>query len=344
MAEGARVRQVRRGFNVTPPPSTASATSSWSCGATRVATPARRSAPASCRSACPWRLRRWSRSPAEPCAVCRVPARADRLPRPSAARRARVHRGGSTSPRATSSATAPPPRSTASKSWAWPSTSTVRSGAGGLGLPVSRQYAHDDLDAYCGFVREETDLRLGIEADYVRAARTAWRNLLVARLDFVVGSVHSLATARWTPRTTRLGRRRVGQRSGGASSNVAESALSGLYDVIAHPDLVKVWGERAPRPDEDLRSSTAGRRGVRRGGCRGRAVHGRAAEAGRRALPGATVPGDGARGGLPIALRATRTCRAVGYPLGGGAGAAGGAGVGELAVFERRQRRMEPIG
>ena len=32
----------------------------------------------------------------------------------------------------------------------------------------------DDLDEYVEFVREETDLRLGIEADYSRVARTGW--------------------------------------------------------------------------------------------------------------------------------------------------------------------------
>ena len=26
-----------------------------------------------------------------------------------------------------------------------------------------------------------------------------------------------------------------------------------MYDILAHPDLVKVWGSRAPRPDGDLR-------------------------------------------------------------------------------------------
>ena len=34
---------------------------------------------------------------------------------------------------------------------------------------------------------------------------------------------------------------------------LAESARSGLYDIIGHPDLVKVWGRAAPIPDGDLR-------------------------------------------------------------------------------------------
>src|SRR5919202_570642 len=34
---------------------------------------------------------------------------------------------------------------------------------------------------------------------------------------------------------------------------VAEAARSGLYDVMAHPDLVKMWGRRRPRPEGDPR-------------------------------------------------------------------------------------------
>jgi histidinol-phosphatase (PHP family) len=34
---------------------------------------------------------------------------------------------------------------------------------------------------------------------------------------------------------------------------VRASALSGLFDIIAHPDLVKIWGSARPLPDTDLR-------------------------------------------------------------------------------------------
>src|SRR3712207_9297036 len=36
-------------------------------------------------------------------------------------------------------------------------------------------------------------------------------------------------------------------------ATLAEAARSGLYDVMAHPDLVKVWGKGRPVPDGDLR-------------------------------------------------------------------------------------------
>ena len=34
---------------------------------------------------------------------------------------------------------------------------------------------------------------------------------------------------------------------------LAEAARSGLYDILAHPDLVKVWGAARPRPERDPR-------------------------------------------------------------------------------------------
>ena len=59
--------------------------------------------------------------------------------------------------------------------------------------PLWREYAIDDLDAYCEFVREHTDLRLGIEADFVPGSEDHMANLLDDHdFDYVVGSVHFL--------------------------------------------------------------------------------------------------------------------------------------------------------
>src|SRR5262249_30167974 len=57
--------------------------------------------------------------------------------------------------------------------------------------PFWEGYAVDDIDEYCAFVREQTDLRLGIEADFVPGAEDRMVNLLTARdFDYVIGSVH----------------------------------------------------------------------------------------------------------------------------------------------------------
>jgi len=54
-----------------------------------------------------------------------------------------------------------------SRSWVSPSTSTASGRRSRCGATLLERYAHDDLDSYCAFVREQTDLRLGIEADFV---------------------------------------------------------------------------------------------------------------------------------------------------------------------------------
>jgi len=122
--------------------------------------------------------------------------------------------------------------------------------------PFWTQYAKDDLDEYCAFVREETDLRLGIEADFVPGGEDRMANLLEARdFDYVIGSVHFLREGAvdmddysvWqSGRSAEEVWRRYFQ-------TIGESARSGLFDVVAHPDLVKYWGDGARRPVGDLR-------------------------------------------------------------------------------------------
>jgi histidinol-phosphatase (PHP family) len=122
--------------------------------------------------------------------------------------------------------------------------------------PLWVEYAQDDIDAYCDFVRDRTDLKLGIEADFIPGREEKLRSVLEQRdWDYVVGSIHFLAegaldydrfdvwnSARsadhvWKTYFTWLG----------------ELAASGMYDILAHPDLVKHWGKERPWPEKDLR-------------------------------------------------------------------------------------------
>ena len=215
--------------------------------------------------------------------------------------------------------------------------------------PFWRQYAVDDLDAYCGFVREETDLRLGIEADYVPGREDRTGSLLEARdWDFVVGSVHflrdrSLDTEDYSIWGTGESAEKIWRRY---FETIAESALSGLYDVIGHPDLVKVWGDRAPRPERDLRFFYEP--AVEAFAEAGVAVE--VSTAGLRKPVAELYP---ARpylemildAGCPIALSSdAHVPDQLGFRYEEALELLGELGVGELAVFERRRRRMEPIG
>lgn len=128
--------------------------------------------------------------------------------------------------------------------------------------PFWRFSARDDLDAYCAFVREETDLKLGIEADFVPGRENRLAELLEARdWDYVIGSVHFLADRGVDAQYSETGTNWDVWDGAGSADEVwtryfqtlAECARSGLYDVLAHPDLVKVWGPARPMPERDLR-------------------------------------------------------------------------------------------
>jgi histidinol-phosphatase (PHP family) len=118
-----------------------------------------------------------------------------------------------------------------------------------------REQAIDDLDAYVEFVRT-TPLRVGVEADFIPGAEDRMANLLEARdFDYVVGSVHFLGNRAvdhegydvWEEEgdPDRVWRRYF--------ETLAEAVRSDLFDILAHPDLVKVWGRGRPAPDRDPR-------------------------------------------------------------------------------------------
>ncbi len=121
--------------------------------------------------------------------------------------------------------------------------------------PFWGEQAHDDLDAYCDFVRA-TPLRLGIECDFVPGAEDRTANLLEARdFDYVVGSVHFVGEAAVDDPSWDLW-----ERDGDADTiwrryfeALAGCARSGLFDILAHPDLVKIWGNGRPIPERDPR-------------------------------------------------------------------------------------------
>jgi histidinol-phosphatase (PHP family) len=215
--------------------------------------------------------------------------------------------------------------------------------------PFWRQYAVDDLDDYCGFVREETDLRLGIEMDFVPGSEDRIANVLDGRdWDYVVGSVHflrdhSLDTEDYSIWGAGESADRVWRRY---FETVAASALSGLYDIIAHPDLVKVWGSAAPVPDRDPRFfyEPAVEAFAEAGVAVELSTAGWRKPVGEQypALPFLEMLVDA---GCPLALSSdAHVPDQLGFEYERAVELLESVGVGEIAVFERRERRLEAIG
>jgi histidinol-phosphatase (PHP family) len=216
--------------------------------------------------------------------------------------------------------------------------------------PFWRAWATDDIDAYCGFVREETDLRLGIEADFVPGREDRMASLLEARdWDYVVGSVHFVGDlAVDLPDAWDIWRRgdspeKVWSRY---FAHVAEAARSGLFDIMAHPDLVKVHGDTRPRPEGDLRRYYEP--AVEAFLDAGVAVE--VSTAGLRKPVGELYPARAmlemvVDAGCPIALSSdAHVPDQLGFGYEAAVEALAALGVRELCVFEGRARRLEPIG
>lgn len=115
--------------------------------------------------------------------------------------------------------------------------------------------AVDDIDRYEDFVRS-TDLKLGIEADYVPGREEQMAELLEGHdWDYVLGSVHFLKQAAVDHEGYDIWRERSDPDDIWREyfETLAAAARTGSYDIMSHPDLVKIWGKDRPVPTRDLR-------------------------------------------------------------------------------------------
>jgi histidinol-phosphatase (PHP family) len=214
--------------------------------------------------------------------------------------------------------------------------------------PFWQSNAVDDLDAYCDFVRGE-GLRVGIEADFVPGSEDRMANLLEARdWDYIVGAVHFLRDAAVDMRGEWDIWRSADPEKVWARyfETLGEAARSGMFDILAHPDLVKVWGKGAPAPEGDLRRFyELAIDGIAESG-----VAIEVSTAGLRKPVGELYPALGflelcLEAGCPIALSSdAHVPDQLGYEYERAVDWLASAGVTELTVYEGRERRLEPIG
>jgi histidinol-phosphatase (PHP family) len=210
-------------------------------------------------------------------------------------------------------------------------------------------YARDDLDAYCSFVRDQTDLRLGIEADFVSGAEDRMANLLQARdFDYVVGSVHFVREGAVDMDDFSVwdSGRSVEQVWRRYFETIGEAAGSGLFDVLAHPDLVKVWGGERPLPDGDLRRYYE----LAIDGIADSGIAVELSTAGLRKPVKELYPAPVflemcLEAGAPVALSSdAHRPQDVGADYDQALALLDQLGVSELCVFEHRELRLEPLG
>jgi histidinol-phosphatase (PHP family) len=216
--------------------------------------------------------------------------------------------------------------------------------------PLWVENAVDDLDAYCEFVRG-TPLRLGIECDYVPGAEDRIAAMLNARdFDYVVGSVHFIGEGDGAVDHEDFD---AWEGSGDADEiwrryfeAVAAAARSGLFDILAHPDLVKVWGRSRPLPERDPRAFYEP--AVEAVAESGIAVE--VSTAGLRKPVGELYPSRGfaemcAGAGASFALSSdAHLPEQVGFEYDRAVRFLDDLGIEEICVFEQRRRSLAPLG
>jgi histidinol-phosphatase (PHP family) len=214
--------------------------------------------------------------------------------------------------------------------------------------PLWTGWGTDDLGAYCEFVRS-TPLRLGIEMDFIAGREDRIASVLDRHeFDYVVGSVHFIRdqAVDWDiwdiwesiPDPDRVWRLYF--------DHLAEAVLTGLYDILAHPDLVKVWGDQRPMPERDPRFyyepviEAIAETGI--------AVE--VSTAGWRKPVDELYPSDAfaemcVDAGAAFALSSdAHVPEDVGHQYDRAVETMRGWGVEEICVFDRRERRLEPLG
>ncbi|CAN5586765.1 histidinol-phosphatase [soil metagenome] len=214
--------------------------------------------------------------------------------------------------------------------------------------PFWQAQAMDDISAYAEFVAE-TEIKLGLEMDFIPGREDRIASVLDSQpFDFVIGSVHFVGDGAvdddrydvWSKQSNpdKLWARYF--------ETMAESASSGLYDVISHPDLIKYWGGARPQPTRDPRffyepfveAVADGKVAVE------------VSTAGLRKPVAEIYPADELAemlvdAGAVFALSSdAHEPDHIGYSYEAAVERMGDWGITEIAVFEGRERHMEPLG
>jgi histidinol-phosphatase (PHP family) len=225
-----------------------------------------------------------------------------------------------------------------------------RQAAGISDHPFWNETAHADLDAYVGALAAARDegspIRVGIELDWIAGKEKALQALVAGRdLDIVLGSVHWLAEGMvdhpgysvWEAYPVDEVWRRY-------FDELRTAAGSGLYDVMAHPDLPKVFGERpsggVAQHEYDETADAFAAAGV---ACEISTAGLR--KAARELYPAPAFLEACARRGVPITLAADgHRPEDVARDLPLAVALAVGAGYRTVTAFRAREPRQEPLG
>jgi histidinol-phosphatase (PHP family) len=215
-------------------------------------------------------------------------------------------------------------------------------------LPYQTERCSHDLDVYCEAVLEAKGrglpVKLGLEVDYVGEHQPRMAELLADYpWDFLLGSVHWIGGESIDSRPGMWAVAPVEEVWRRYVEALCELARGGSVDVLAHPDLAKIFGQR---PEPGLLAALHEQAAV------AIAEAGVAIEistAGLRKPVGELYPDPAflaalRRRGVPVTLAAdAHVPELAGHRIEEAVALAQEAGIATVTVFERRCPRQEPL-
>ena len=212
-----------------------------------------------------------------------------------------------------------------------------------------RQRCVHDLDTYCDAIldakRQGLQVKLGLEVDYVGDRHERLVELIGGYpWDLLLGSVHYIGNVAIDQEPGIWGLHSVEESWRRYVAELVELAASGTVDVLAHPDLAKIFGRR-PEPQvlAELHQQIAD-------AAADADVALEISTAGLRKPVGDVYPDPPllqacVERGVPITLASDAHLAAdVGRDFDQALALAHGAACETVSVFEGRQRRQEPLG
>jgi histidinol-phosphatase (PHP family) len=216
-------------------------------------------------------------------------------------------------------------------------------------IPWMSERSADDLDEYVGAVveakRRGLPVKLGLEVDYFPGIERELTELLEPYpWDYLLGSIHFVDGFPVDQEPGLVHRIPVGEAWRRYFTWLRNAARSGLYDVLAHPDLVKIFGMR-PSDEEThyLHVETAD--AIEAAG-----VCVEVSAAGLHKPVGELYPDRSFlelchERGVPVTLASdAHEAANVGRDVTRAAQLARDAGYETVTVFDARERRQEPLG
>jgi histidinol-phosphatase (PHP family) len=194
------------------------------------------------------------------------------------------------------------------------------------------------VDAILEAKRQGMPVKLGLEVDYVSGREDSTREILAPYpWDYLIGSIHFIGEEGIDGEPSLVERVGVEEAWRRYYETLARAAESGLFDSLAHPDLVKMYGPAIPWDWSAVAASFDGTRlEVSSAG-----LH----KPHRELYPNPELLAHAKQRGVEITLASdAHVPQNVGRDLDRAVEHARAAGYESITVFDGRQARQEPLG